>query len=150
MTEINFYVSSSSSVNSIYKLLPPLLTKIIQQKHKVLIACKDQQQMQSLDKFLWEFDKDEFLPHGTNLQENATEQPILITDESQNLNLADILICLSGKQVNDFSSYLKVFDLFEGTEQQKQQGRIRWKEYKDKGYELSYYTSVNGKWTKQA
>lgn len=149
MTEINFYVSSSSSSTAIYKLLPSLLERMLEQKHKVLIACNDQAEVKRLDKFLWEHNAEKFIPHGTAEQEHSKDQPILITDKNENLNLSDMLICLSGKTVKDFSSYLKVFDIFEGSEQQKDQGRQRWKDYKAKGYALSYFTSEEGKWTKK-
>ncbi|PPR08453.1 MAG: DNA polymerase III subunit chi [Proteobacteria bacterium] len=149
MTEINFYVSSSTSNDAIYKLLPSLLERIVSQEHKVLIACNDEQEVNRLDKFLWECNAEKFIPHGTASQEHAEDQPILITNKDENLNLSDILICLSGKQVKDFSSYLKVIDIFEGSEEQKQAGRERWKDYKSKGYDLSYFTSENGKWMKK-
>lgn len=149
MTEINFYVSSGSNSAAIYKLLPSLLERMLEQKHKVLIACNDEAEVKRLDKFLWEHNAEKFLPHGTASQEHAEDQPILITDKDENLNLSDMLICLSGKQVNDFSSYLKVFDIFEGSEEQKNQGRERWKDYKTKGYQLSYFTSEDGRWTKK-
>lgn len=149
MTEINFYVSSSASSDAIYKLLPSLLERIVAQKHKVLIACNSEAEVKRVDKFLWECNAEKFIPHGTASQDFAEDQPILITNEEQNLNMSDILICLSGKTVSDFSSYLKVVDIFEGSEEQKQAGRVRWKEYKTKGYDLSYFTSEDGKWTKK-
>jgi DNA polymerase III subunit chi len=149
MTEINFYVSSSGSKEAIYKLLPSLLEKILEQKNKVLIACEDEHEVKKLDKFLWEYNAEKFIPHGTADQEHAEDQPILITDKQENLNLSSILICLSGTRLNDFSSFVKIFDIFEGSEDQKQMGRERWKEYKEKGYPLAYFTSENGKWTKK-
>lgn len=149
MTEINFYVSSSASSDAIYKLLPSLLERIVAQKHKVLIACNNEAEVKRVDKFLWECDAEKFIPHGTAANQFAEDQPILITKEDENLNMSDILICLSGKQVKDFSSYLKVIDIFEGSEEQKQEGRVRWKDYKEKGYSLSYFTSENGKWMKK-
>jgi len=149
MTEINFYVSSAASNDAIYKLLPSLLERIISQQHKVLIACKNEAEVKRVDKFLWEYNAEKFIPHGTASKEHAEDQPILITSEEENKNLSDILICLSGKTVSDFSSYLKVIDIFEGSEEQKQAGRERWKDYKSKGYDLSYFTSENGKWLKK-
>jgi len=150
MTKIDFYVSSSGSSDGLYNLLPSLLEKIIAKKHKVLISCNTKQIVKRIDDLLWNYNGSKFLPHGTNIEENTQNQPILITSESDNLNNADVLISFSGKQVSDFSSFLRVFDIFESSPEQLESGRERWKEYKNKGYELSYFTSKNGSWAKQA
>ncbi|MCP4354978.1 MAG: DNA polymerase III subunit chi [Proteobacteria bacterium] len=150
MTKIDFYVSSSGSSDGLYSLLPSLLEKIIQKKHKVLISCNTEQIVKRVDDLLWNYNGSKFLPHGTNTEDNTQDQPILITSEPENLNNADVLISFSGKQVSGFSSFLRVFDIFENSPEQLESGRGRWKDYKDKGYELSYFTSKDGHWAKQA
>lgn len=149
MTKFNFYVSSSQSSTGLYKLLPSLLEKIIAKNHKVLIACNNKEIEQQINKFLWEYSKTSFLPHGPSSSEFKKNQPILITSTGENENNADILITFSGKTVENISSFLQVFDIFESSEAQLQAGRKRWKEYKSKGYDLSYFTSEKGHWIKK-
>lgn len=149
MTKFSFYVSSSNSSNGLYKLLPSLLEKMLMKNHKVLIACNTPQVVKYVDDLLWRFQPTKFLPHGINSEEKAANQPILITSESENLNHADILITFSGKEVKKVSSFVQVFDIFESSQEQLDSGRERWKEYKKKGYELSYFTSEEGRWIKK-
>lgn len=149
MTKFSFYVSSSSSSSGLYKLLPSLLEKMLNKNHKILIACNTPEITKYLDDLLWSHKEISFLPHGTNSQENYEKQPILITSESENLNNADILISFSGKQVKNISSFIQVFDIFESSQEQLNAGRQRWKEYKNKGYDLSYFTSEGGRWVKK-
>lgn len=151
MTDISFYQVMDSTPASVDETLPALLLKILSSgTHKVIVRCPSKERAMRLNDSLWTFSDDAFLPHGTEEDGYKDLQPIFITDTQENPNGAEFLILLSGAEAPDFSHYLRVFDMFEASEIQQQKARLRFKDYKDKGYPLSYFAHSEGRWQKKA
>lgn len=150
MTDISFYQVMNATPASVDATLPALLEKALASGKKILVRCPSTERAFRLNESLWSYRADSFLPHGMTEDGHVENQPIFITDKVENPNGADILVVLSGAEAPDFSNYLRVLDMFEASDVQQDHARARFKEYKDKGYPLSYFANEGQGWQKKA
>lgn len=133
-------------------VLPLLLGKACVQGHKIVVKCRDEAQVQSVNDFLWTFDASSFLPHGAGQDENAALQPIWITAQDERPNDADVLILMHGADsdmTSDFTLCCEMLDGHDGAGVDN--ARVRWKVYKERGFDVTYWQqSVHGAWEKKA
>lgn len=100
-----------------------------------LIHCRSPEQAQELDELLWEFDPDAFLPHqiaGEGEDDEIT--PILLVSPNSDTPLRPLVINLRDNCVN--GAVDKVKEVIPADPAEREGSRIRWKEYKDRGYSL--------------
>lgn len=148
--QIQFYHLTSSSFD---RAIPPLAQKAREQNYRLHVKLSSKEQQKKLDEWLWSYDQDSFLPHGTANNEHAAQQPILLSTEMENLNQASIMMVTDGSYVDDDTPSLeRVLDLFDGNDETTvQAARDRWRRYKDAGFELTYWQQQpNGSWKKAA
>ncbi|MFT6332730.1 MAG: DNA polymerase IIIc chi subunit [Lentimonas sp.] len=142
-TEINFYQID----DIIYKSIAPILTKILQDDKKAFIFCQNEKQLEEIDNGLWNFSKTKFIPHCTkNDKLNLEEQPILISNDQENLNRANYLIKLNEASEEFLVGFEKIFYFF--GDGNLGEARKLWKSYKDKSYELNFYKKEGASWKK--
>ena len=60
------------------------------------MQAESESRVKALDKELWEFDAEKFLPHGTRADDAPQCQPIYLTALSDNPNGADVRFFLGG------------------------------------------------------
>lgn len=136
------------------RALAPLLTKAYDAGYKALVKCGDDKTVKQLDKWLWEFDPNSFLPHGTDRQDHKDKQPVYLSKEFENENKANLLVLTDGSDVPPAleKGFERIIDLFDGhNAQELTQARQRWKNYKDQGHALVYWQQQpNGGWKKKA
>ncbi len=102
-----------------------------------------------LDKALWTYNPNDFLPHGVE-GEKDEEQSILLSQAPSKANQASLLMITNGLKLGGDDGYARVFDIFNGNDDvATQQARERWSAYKEKGYGLTYIKQRdNGGWDK--
>ena len=151
MTDVSFYlVSDAMTPGQLDAVLPRLLEKILAAGHRVVLRCPDEERLQRVDELLWREPAEGFLPHAAGTtDETAAELPVYLTTQPENPTQADVLVRLAGAPADDFAQYLRVVDIFSGTEADRTAGRERWRTLKDKGYPLAFYTYENGRWQKK-
>lgn len=150
MTEISFYQVKDETPAAVDNAVARLLEKIIQSNTQTLIRCTSMERTERLSNNIWSVKESAFIPHGTSNDAYSTHQPIYLTHKEENPNNAEILITLSGAQSADFSTFLRVLDIFDASENAIKSARTRWKSYKEKGYPLKYYAYENGRWVNKA
>ena len=150
MTEIRFYHLQTRTQD---QTLPALLSKAYGQGKNIVVKLRNKQEVAALDKLLWEFNPNSFLPHGsagTTKEQNVPLQPIWLTDIDENPNDADVLMVGHGvdsERYADFSLCCKIFDGHDSEAVAK--AREDWKLYKDQGFELMYWQQdERGGWSK--
>lgn len=149
LPEIRFYHLTASSLE---RALPPLVEKILASGQRTLIKTADEIKMDRLNELLWTFNPNSFLPHGSRKDGNEGQQPIFITDQTENLNQSTILVITDGSLIQTDTTYTRILDMFDGTDiDAVQAARTRWKQYKEKGFTLEYWQqSETGGWVKNA
>ena len=149
MTEVRFYHMERSGLE---QTLPMLVTKALQNNHKIIIKSAEQNEIERLNEHLWTFDPNSFIPHGSAKDGHAANQPVWLTAEDENPSGADVLILTHGAAHEDLKDFSLVCEMLNGNDPESvTAARARWKTYKDQGFETTYWQqSPAGKWEKKA
>lgn len=149
MTEIRFYHLQKQPLDTV---LPIIVSKAYEKGHRILIRCADPQSVKTMDKHLWTFHPDTFLPHATDKDSDFEDQPIVITSADQNLNKADVVFLTQGTQWPDDDNVALYCDLFDGNDPEAvSQARERWKKTQDSDHKATYWQqSDQGRWEQKA
>jgi DNA polymerase IIIc chi subunit len=133
-TEINFYQFDEELIKS----LAPLLLKVLEEKKKVLVFCRDEKKIGEIDNSLWSYGRTKFIPHITNFDKGFSfeRQPILISNKEENLNKADYLVFLDEPSEIFISSFSRAFHFYNS---EKPLAKIKPK---------NSYKKEDGKWVK--
>ena len=147
MTEVRFYHMERSTLES---TLPALLNKAIQQGN-ITVQSTTVQNVESLNSHLWIFDPNSFIPHGSSKDGNAERQPIWLTDKQENLNKSEILILTHGATNDNIKDYKLCCIMLNGNDENAvAEARQRWKQYKDEGFDITYWQQGQNGWDKKA
>ena len=150
MTQLHFYrVSNSPFV----PVLAALLRRYVNSGLRTVVRGVSLQRMEKIDKELWSFPGDGFLPHGMANCTYEAEHPILITVEKRAAGSADGLVAIDGAEVeleeaNDFKRISFVFE--ERASDELNSARKHWKLFSKSGHPMQYWNYKNGRWTKAA
>ena len=149
MTEVGFYHLTRSNLEA---ALPRLLEKAYAAGHRVLVRGSDPERLELLNRALWTYGKDTFLPHGGKGDGFAEQQPIYLTVDLANPNRATILTLVDGAQAPDLASFDRCLDLFDGGDAEAVElARKRWREVVEQGHGAVYWQETErGGWTRAA
>ncbi|MCJ8322677.1 MAG: DNA polymerase III subunit chi [Rhizobiales bacterium] len=166
MTEVSFYHLETKPLDLV---LPELIEKCYERDWKTYIQCADKVMAQHIDKLLWSFKPDSFVPHGLDeapqaqrknfdKQQYAAQQPILIGTQAHNPNGASVRFLLAGCDIvaDDISNYQRIIVMFDGTDESAvNAARDQWKTYKSLPANaisaITYWQQdMAGKWQKKA
>jgi DNA polymerase-3 subunit chi len=136
MTKVNFYILNSGSRE---QTACKLIEKAYTLGHSIYVHTVSQAQAKHLDDLLWTFRDGSFIPHEYYEAGKVQEAPILIGDHEAPDVAHDVLINLSEDVPLFFSRFLRVAEVVGHDDAAKQQGRKRFKFYKDRGYALDTY-----------
>lgn len=145
-----FYHLERSSLEA---ALVPLLEKCLANDWPCLIRARSNETLELLDKSLWTFKENSWLPHAIEKEGiEPTEQPILLTTSVENNNFAQAVFILEDAEIGDIEGIERAFYLIDGNnENMIKAARIAYKNAKDNGFDLSYWQQdENGKWGKKA
>jgi DNA polymerase III subunit chi len=144
MTKVSFYILATTDPIDRQQFACRLAEKAYLQGHQVFIHTEDQNQSEAMDKALWAFRQDSFVPHQILAADNEINAPVLISHEnSAPPKLMDVLINLNPAQPLFFSQFERLAEIINGDEEIKKQGRIRYQFYKDRGYHLDTHQINN-------
>ncbi len=151
MTETLFYHLERRSLEDV---LPGLVEKSLQRGWRAAIKTDLSERSDALDTLLWTYDDQCFLPHAQLGDGEAADQPVLITVEDGNPNLAQIFFYVGGALPADWSGLsglARVVLLFDGRDAQALAGaRAAWKDARAAGHDVTYWKETpNGKFEKQ-
>lgn len=147
MTEIRFYHMERQSLEQV---LPALLGKALDNGHRVLVKARDEKEAERLSEYLWVYQPDVFLPHGTQRDGFTELQPIFLTAGNENPNGADILILTQGTRAENLDRFSLCCEMLDGSDPaQIAEARTRWKDYKEAGHSLTYWQQGAKTWEKK-
>lgn len=149
MSEILFYHLTESKLED---ALPPLLDKSVERGWRVVVQTGSVEKRDALDTHLWTYRDESFLPHGTDEQPNAADQPMLLTSGPDNANAATVRFLIDGAEPPPLEGYDRVIFMFDGYNQPElKAAREHWKRLKGEGHQLTYWQQNNdGRWVKKS
>lgn len=149
MAEVRFYHLQKQSLDA---ALPAILQKAFQSGKNIIVRMRDDKEIERMNKHLWAFKSDVFLPHGSKKDGQADRQPIWLSAGDDIPNEAKILILTQGMTEEDLAPYDLCCEMLDGRDETAvAEARVRWKDYQAAGHDVTYwYQSENGGWEKKA
>src|ERR671913_1792610 len=129
MAEVLFYHLQHQPLEAV---LPTLLQKSLERGWRAVVQVTTEERLSALDDHLWTFSDESFLPHGTDREADATEQPVVLTLTDRNPNGAAVLFLVEGAPVpEDVAAYQRLVLLFDGNDEDAlAAARAQWKSVK--------------------
>lgn len=143
--KINFYHLTQTPLG---KSLPRLLEKVLASDMRAVVKLEDDAAVEKLNMELWTYTTKVFLPHGSVKDGYISEQPIYLTARNENPNGAKVFVLVGNTEPPAFDGFIKCLYMFDGNDAgQLQTARNRWKQYKEQGFEVTYWLqSEKGIW----
>ncbi len=96
--------------------VPALVKKCLENQWKVVIQCASEEMRDDLNSLLWTFEKESFVPHGTESDGFTEKQPVFLTHKCENPNGAKVKMMLGMIEadeidsISDFDRYMIIID----------------------------------------
>ena len=148
MTDVLFYHLERSRLEDV---LPHLLEKSLQRGWRAVVQCADASRRDALDRALWTFRDDSFLPHATDLDGLLALQPVVLTTGAGNPNGASVRFLDAGAAPADADAYQRIVILFSADEPEAvAAARRAWTPLKAAGHAVTYWQQgAEGRWEKK-
>ncbi len=134
-------------------VLPPLLERVRAKGWRAVVRCGSEARVEDLNRWLWTFRDDSFLPHGTIADGAPERQPVFLTADDARPNDAEMLFLADRAQAapHALDAYRRVALLFDGADPDALDGARRfWKAATDAGRPAVYWADEPEGWRKKA
>ena len=147
MAEVLFYHLERQRLEDV---LPTLLERTIARGWRAVVELTDPMRCDDLDRFLWTYRDDSFLPHGI-ADANAAEHPVVLLTGPANPNGANVRFLADRAEPGEVDGYDRVVLLFSADDPDAvSDARRHWKPLKDAGHDVTYWRqSPSGAWEKK-
>ena len=132
MTRIDFYFNVTDKPALTHDLVQAALVK----HRQVTITVADETAANDVTSALWQQKPESFLPNVLVNHGLAAQTPIVVHWQKQAVLQDELLINLGTTQPNFFSQFTQLIELVGEDEQDKAAARVRYKFYRDRGYEI--------------
>ena len=140
MTRVDFYRVAERSVGDRFVLACRLAEKVHAQGLQVYAHAASKADAEKLDRLLWTFRQQSFLPHGLVGDSEPSVTSIVIGWDSPPPEAKeDVLINLAPEVPPFFSRFDRVVEPVDDQPEHRDQGRARYRFYRDRGYPLHYH-----------
>jgi DNA polymerase-3 subunit chi len=139
MTHIDFYTLESESGGDRFLLTCQLVDRFHASGARVLIHCPQPEWARHLDRLLWTFRDESFLPHGLVGQADPRVTPILISADGGPEREDQVLINLSLQVPGFFGRFERLCEPIDLDPNVRNAGRERFRYYRDRGYPLAHH-----------
>jgi DNA polymerase III subunit chi len=149
LTELGFYHLTRTPLE---EALPRLLEKAVAAGKRVVLRAADAERLEALNRSLWTYAPDSFLPHGARADGFAEEQPVYLTTGPEVPNGAAVLVLVDGAEAPDLAAFERCLELFDGRDGEAvARARERWRAAQAAGHEVTYWRqNERGGWVKGA
>lgn len=137
MTRVEFFFNVEDKLQK----LAELSEKAIAKNLKLLMLAKTNEAAIQIQAYLWSLPQ-QFLPNHPSNHPLAAQTPIIVdwfTDEPPH---DEVLINMQHPQPVFFSRFRRLIEIVGMDEEEKVQARIRYKFYRDRGYEIKNYDAL--------
>jgi len=145
--QVDFYHLTATPLE---RALPNIAQRVLGSGERLLIVSENEAQRGAIDRQLWSFTPDSFLPHAQAGAEDDAEQPVLIASEVAPANAAKHVALIDGKWRDDALAFDRAFHFFDGDTVAA--AREAWKALADRdGVERRYWKQdETGRWQQAA
>lgn len=149
MSDVRFYQLGRRPLE---QALAVMLERCYQRGQRALVQAGSAERVEALAQHLWTYRERSFLPHGTDKDGHAEQQPIWLTTENENPNGAEVLFLTDGSERGDLGGFALVAVLFDGGDDARlTAAREYWRRLRESGATLTYWAEDDeGRWTQKA
>lgn len=147
VAEVGFYHLTKTALEP---ALGRLLTKVLASGQRAVVKASSEERVEALNRALWTFETDSFLPHGSAKDGHSEQQPIFLTTKADLPNDASILVLVDGAAAELEPPVERVLIMFDGQDQAALgNARSAWKTHQERGDKLVYWQQTErGGWKK--
>ena len=135
MTQVDFYVLGPAADGDRRALACRIAEKAWGQGHRVLVHCASAEEARQLDRLLWTFRDQSFVPHALLGEADAALNPVLVTHGGEAGDEHDVLVNLAPAAPVCFSRFARVAEPVDDDPDARAASRERYKFYRDRGYQ---------------
>ena len=145
--QVDFY---HLTVTPLDRALPQIAEKVLAGGGRLLLVAESEAQRTALDKLLWSYSPESFLPHACAGGEGDADQPILLAETAEPTKGARNIALADGVWRDEALGFDRVFHFFDG--ERIAEARIAWKALADRdGVERRYWKQNDaGRWEQAA
>lgn len=132
--QIDFYIVDSELEQATETVACRLIEKAWSRGHRVLVRSRDSAQQARLDRLLWTFRQDSFLPHATPATE--IDAPILIATADETVDADfEVLVNLDDGPASSPTDWQRIVEISSREPQRLAHSRDRFRHYRQHGIE---------------
>ena len=145
--QVDFYHLVASPLE---RVLPKIAEKLVEGGGRLVVVAADEVQRAGIDRLLWTYAADSFLPHAQAGGEGDADQPVLIAVDISDVNGARNIALIDGVWRDAALGFDRAFHFFDGDSVAA--ARVAWKALADRdGVERRYWKQDDaGRWAQAA
>lgn len=145
--QVDFYHLTATPLE---RVLPQIAEKVLAGGGRLLIVAESATQRQALDRLLWNYSAESFLPHGEAGGEGDAAQPVLLSARPEPANAARNIALVDGVWRDEALGFDRAFHFFDAD--RIAGARLAWKALAEQdGVTRNYWKQTeNGRWEKAA
>ncbi len=151
MGEVLFYHLTARPLE---QAAPQILEKCVERGWRVVVRAGSPERAEGLNRLLWTYRDDGFLPHGGPNDGHAAQQPIYLTAGPETPNNPDVLLLCDGAaaEPSEMGKYMRALLMFDGHDEQAvSAARTAWVAIKNANLKAVYWAQTDeGGWVKKA
>jgi len=143
--QVDFYHLTARPLD---RVLPRIAERVLDNGERLLIVSSDQSQRDTLDRALWTYAVEAFLPHAQAGAGDDSAQPVLIAAEPVANNGARNLAIVDGEWRDDALGFDRAFHFFD--DDKITEARLAWRNLAEKpGVERRYWKQTERGWEQE-
>lgn len=148
MSEVYFYHLERQTLEEV---LPTLLEKTLERGWRAIVEATDEDRCEHLDRHLWTYRDDSFLPHARPVDGATARQPIVLLTGPDNPNGATVRFLVDRAPPRDVGAYRRVVLLFSADDPVAvAEARTVWQSLKGAGHDCTYWRQTpEGQWERK-
>ncbi|UUL83492.1 DNA polymerase III subunit chi [Sphingomonas qomolangmaensis] len=144
--QVDFY---HLTLTPLARALPQIAQKVLGSGQRLLIVSDSEEQRGAIDRLLWTYAADSFLPHACAGSGDDTVQPILIGLEPAPANAARMIALIDGTWRDEALAFERAFHFFD--DDAIHPARAAWKRLAEReGVERRYWKQTESGWEQAA
>jgi DNA polymerase-3 subunit chi len=126
-----------------------LLERVLASGQRAVVVASSPERVEALNRALWTFGRESFLPHGSREDGFAEDQPVYLTDQASFPNGATVLVLVDGAELEPPSQFTRCLYMFEGNDEDAlARARHLWRRLRESGAALTYWQQTERGWQK--
>jgi len=135
MTRVDFYTKAPDRLQTACTLC----SKAVARQMRVLVLTADEAASVRMDRLLWTHPPIGFVPHVRARHRLAGVTPVVIDHDPGTIDRDALLVNLQSETPELFSRFQRVIEIVGADEDETRAGRVRYRFYRDRGYEITLH-----------